>query len=239
MLKNFLNNLLNIFYPARCTVCKKDILTYKKDKYICDLCLNSIKKNIPPFCIKCGRHIEGVDKMVCDSCKDKTYYFDRAFSAFVYEGPIKELLHQFKYNGKDFLGKFLAEMLIEFINTYQLEIKKFDFVVPVPLHSAKLRQREYNQAEVLATYIAKNFHLTLLKDALYKIKNTPSQTELDAQRRMENIVGSFKINPKINLKEKDILLIDDILTTGATTSEIAKIIKLSGAKKVIVLTLAS
>jgi len=157
----------------------------------------------------------------------------------MYEGVIRELIHQFKYNGKDYLGKFLAGLLIEFINTYKLPVKDFDFVIPVPLYSSKLRQREYNQALILAGYIAEEFKIKLLKDALYKIRNTASQTELDSQKRWENVSECFRTNPKISFKDKNILIIDDILTTGATTSEVAKVLKSAGTRKITVLVLAS
>jgi len=238
MLKNFLNNLINLIYPKRCVVCKSYISNKDKQRFICDLCQSNIKKNVPPFCKYCSRHIEdGI--FICKECKDKTFYFDEAFSSCMYEGVIRELIHQFKYNGKDYLGKFLAGLLIEFINTYKLPVKDFDFVIPVPLYSSKLRQREYNQALILAGYIAEEFKIKLLKDALYKIRNTASQTELDSQKRWENVSECFRTNPKISFKDKNILIIDDILTTGATTSEVAKVLKSAGTRKITVLVLAS
>jgi ComF family protein len=238
MLKKFINGLINLIYPARCIVCKRYILDKDKQKFICDLCQSTIKKNIPPFCKYCSRHIDD-GSSICKECKDKTFYFDEAFSSCVYEDPLREIIHQFKYNGKDYLGRFLAGLLIEFINTYKLPMKDFDFIIPIPLYPSKLRQREYNQALILAEYIAKEFKLKLLKDALYKIRNTPAQAELDSQQRWKNISDCFRVNPKISLKDKNILLIDDILTTGATTSEAAKTLKSKGARKVTVLVLAS
>lgn len=152
---------------------------------------------------------------------------------------MKELIHQFKYNGRDFLKQLLGRLLIEFINTYKLTLKEFDFVIGIPMHPSKLRYREYNQSLLLAEEIARNFNLVLLKEALYKIKDTLSQTQLDAQERINNVVGSFRINPKFNLRDKNILIVDDLLTTGATASEAARIIKSAGARKVWVLALAS
>ncbi|MCM8791580.1 MAG: ComF family protein [Candidatus Omnitrophica bacterium] len=235
---NILDTILNIVYPPRCLICKKSISVEQRGKPICQICQNSIKKNLPPFCRYCSKHTED-DLPICSNCQNKNFYFDEAFSACVYEGVIKDIIHQFKYKNKDYLGKFLAEILIEFINTYKLPIREFDFVTAVPLHSTKMRQREYNQSLILARYIAKNFKVTLLKDALYKTKNTTSQTELDSQARLKNVIDSFRLNHKINFTDKSILLIDDVLTTGATSSEIARIFKSAGVRRVAVLVLAS
>jgi len=238
MLKKFLNNLINIIYPTKCLVCKKSISSSSAKKYICDLCWDNIKKNTPPFCKYCCRHIENETYAVCKECRNKTFYFEQAFSACIYEGAIKELIHQFKYDDKDYLGKNLAELLIEFINTYRIPLKGFDFVIPIPLHPVKFRQREYNPALILAQHISQVFNLKVLNNVLHKIRNTVSQTKLDTQSRWKNVSNSFRVTSQI-IKDKSIILVDDILTTGATASEAARVLKLAGAKNITVLVLAS
>ncbi|MCM8757762.1 MAG: ComF family protein [Candidatus Omnitrophica bacterium] len=238
MIKNLIESFINLIYPFRCIGCGKKIVD-KTNISLCSQCWLSIKRNYPPFCLRCGRHLEETDSSICKECKNKIYYFDRAFSACIYEGLIVELIHQFKYNGKDFLGRTLANILIDFINTYKIPIKEFNLIIAVPLHPRKLRDREYNQSQILAEAIAKEFRLNFIKDAVYKIKDTVSQTELSCQERLKNVTDSFRLNPKIDIKNKSILIVDDLLTTGATASELARVLKLAGCKNTVVLTLAS
>lgn len=125
-----------------------------------------------------------------------------------------------------------------FIREYGLTLNNIDAVIALPLHRSRLREREFNQSEELAKFIAEDFTKPLSSNALEKIKNTKSQTELKDFERFKNIKGSFKAN-KEAVQGKNILLIDDVLTTGATVSEASYALKESGANKVIVLTLAN
>ena len=126
-----------------------------------------------------------------------------------------------------------------FIRDYQLPIELLDFVIPIPLHKSRLREREFNQAKILSQEIAKEFKITALTNALIRVKPTKTQTELTFHERCQNIENSFSVaKPKL-IKDANLLLVDDVLTTGATSSEAAKCLKKAGAKKVLLLTLAS
>lgn len=114
-----------------------------------------------------------------------------------------------------------------------------DFVIPIPLHTTRLRQREFNQAQILSNHIASEFNKNVLSDGLKRIRNTKTQTELEETKRFLNIQGSFLLNENQDVKNKNILLVDDVLTTGATASEAARVLKNGGANIVFVLTLAS
>lgn len=239
MLKKILSGLVDIIYPPRCLVCHEKLKIDSFYKVACLQCWSKIKRNSPPFCRRCGRHLENPSRDICALCQDKNYYFERAFSACIYEGVLKELIHQFKYSDKEYLGNILSELLIDFIKQYNIAVEAFDYLVPVPLHKRKLREREFNQAEILAKFLAYRFNLKLLKDGLLRIRDTATQTELKENERLKNVKGCFRANPEVELKGKNILLIDDLLTTGATCSEAAFALKKAGCNQVVVLTLAN
>jgi predicted amidophosphoribosyltransferase len=205
MLRNFINALIDIVYPSTCITCRHRLRNRPSiDNLVCLDCWTKIKRNLPPFCHRCGRHweISNPTKNICDECLKKSLYFDRAFSPCIYEGVIKELIHEFKYKGKDYLGVTLSRLMIEFVREYNLPMDGIDFIVPIPLHKTRLREREFNQ-------------------------------------RLLNVRDSFSVTKERNLKGKNILLVDDVLTTAATCSEAAYVLKNAGANSVLVLTLVN
>ncbi|MBU1997000.1 MAG: hypothetical protein KKF78_07575 [Candidatus Omnitrophica bacterium] len=119
-----------------------------------------------------------------------------------------------------------------------MDIEQFDLIMPIPLHPARKRERGYNQSFLLASKISKSFNINLNINLLIKVKNTKNQSLLSKKERWTNITDAFKIKNPNAVKNKSILLIDDLLTTGATSSEAAKVLKISGAKTVGVFTLA-
>jgi ComF family protein len=166
-------------------------------------------------------------------------HFDRAFSPCLYEGVVKELIHTFKYNGRDYLGATLSKLMLEFIEDYNIPVDLLDLIIPIPLHKTRLREREFNQAQILSSYIARKFNKKLILNNLRRIRYTKTQTELETDQRLLNVKDSFAITKKEEIKDKNILLVDDVLTTGATSSEAAYALKNSGANVVFVLTLAN
>jgi len=242
MLRKFLGGLVDILYPARCLACKTPLLqTASIDNIVCTKCWATVKRNLPPFCSRCGRHLEknNLAKNVCPSCLRNHFHFDRAFSPCLYEGTIKELLHQFKYKGKDYLAGLLSRPMLEFIKEYRLPLEYLDLVIPVPLHNSKLREREFNQAQVLGISIAREFSKEIRTDILVRRRHTKSQAELEMGARLTNVKKCFSVTRPDALKNKNVLLIDDVLTTGATCSEAALALKEAGAGIVFALTLAN
>jgi ComF family protein len=236
-----INGLIDIIYPKICLSCKNRIKAKTSNNHICEDCWVNIKRNLPPFCYSCGRHLEGknIYKNICCNCLKTKLYFDRAFSPCIYVGVIKELIYQFKYKGKDYLGLPLSILLNDFIREYNLPIDYIDFIVPVPLYKSRLREREFNQAEVLAKFIAQEFKKQILTDALYRHRETKTQTDLDYPERFINVKGSFRLTNKVDIKDKCLFIVDDVLTTGATASEASLVLKEAGANIVFVLTLAT
>lgn len=242
MLRGVIKGIVNLVYPEICIACKKRI-GHKSaiNNLVCEECWKKIMPNIPPFCSSCGRSLRGsyITKNTCPSCIRKQLHFDRAFSPCVYDGIIKELIHQFKYKGKDYLGPVLSKPMIEHIKEYGLPINYIDYIMPIPLHNTRLREREFNQAEVLAKPIAKEFAKEVLTDVLQRNRPTRTQTDLEPSERFANVKDSFSILKKDIIQGKNILLIDDVLTTGATSSEASRSLKQSGAGIVYVLTVAN
>ncbi len=145
----------------------------------------------------------------------------------------------FKYNRKEHLGPVLSKIMIEFIREYSISTDSLDLVIPVPLAKTRLREREFNQAQVLAILISQEFNKKILCDNLVRIRHTRTQTELDLESRLSNIKGSFQLKQKGDIENKRILLVDDVITSGATCSEAAYVLKEAGAREVLVLTIAN
>jgi ComF family protein len=241
MLRRFLQSLTDILYPKTCLACKSKVSAVTDEDLICKKCYSEIEINLPPFCFSCGRHLEknNLNKNICPVCVRNRLHFDRAFSPCVYDGVTKKLIHEFKYKGKDNLGKPLSKIMIDFIKEYRLPLNYLDFIIPMPLHKTRLREREFNQAEILSMHIAKEFKKDLVNGVLLRHRQTKTQTELKNKERFLNVANSFSVNNRLSLKEKNLLLIDDVLTTGATSSEAALALKNAGAQTVFVLTLAN
>jgi len=144
----------------------------------------------------------------------------------------------FKYNQKVFLRHYFAKLMIAFIKKYYLDIHQFQMIIPIPLAATRLRERGYNQSQLLATILSKHYNITLSFNNLIKIYDTKPQALLSQKERWTNIHKAFKIKNSNKIKNKNILIIDDLLTTGATTSQAAGLLKESGANIVGVLTLA-
>lgn len=215
-LKAIAKNFINLFYPLHCLSCNKQ-LDALNEFCICSQCEASIKPNaMPPF------ELEIPSVM--------------AYSACLYEGAIKELIHKFKYSGRTALVNVFAKLMIGCIKENP-EIVIVDLITAVPLHKSRLREREFNQSLLLANKIAGEFNIPL-KHALEKTIKTMYQNELTKIERRTNLKNAFKACRHAEINEKNILLIDDVMTTGATLNECAYTLLAGGAKKVTCLTLA-
>ncbi|MFH0764002.1 MAG: ComF family protein [Candidatus Omnitrophota bacterium] len=210
-------NLVNLVYPLRCASCGKG-LSPMDESGVCALCIGQVRRNPKP-------HLAGQG-------------FDRAYSALLYEGVLKELVHAFKYKRRISLSKLFARLLTEFINNNPEITDNVDLVTFVPLHNSRLRKREFNQSKLLASRISDEFKIPLA-DTLDKVKATRSQFELSRTERLVNLGGAFRIRRGGDtVRGKSVLLVDDVLTTGATLDRCARVLKAAGAVEVRCLTLA-
>lgn len=238
-ISNGVKSFINLFYPLSCYICRVR-LSPLRDIPLCDQCLQGIQFNPSPFCRRCGTHLPAFSQKeayYCKKCRTTPYYFKRAFSVCVYDGIVKQCIHLFKYKRKLALARFLCRLLIDFTQSF-IVIEKIDLIIPVPLHPRKLRQRQFNQAGILAKALSRAFNKRLKHNALVKIKDNPAQVNLPQAKRIKNARGCFRVKSLPAVKGKNILLIDDVLTTAATVNECAKVLRQAGAKKIEVLTLA-
>jgi len=227
-----LKNLLNIFFPAKCLSCNELLPEYG----FCVPCFNKITFSSSPCCAICSHpfEIETNEKALCGVCIKHTPYFDKAFYLFKYDELTKNIIFGFKYYDKTFLAKILAPYLHRLIHQNQAEI---DLIIPVPMHPLKIIYRRYNQAALLTKEVGKLLAKKIDLFSLRKAKFTKAQVSLNLKDRRTNIKGSFAVVNE-DIKDKTILLIDDVITTNATINECAKILKKHGAKKVIILSVA-
>lgn len=215
-LKAITKNFINLFYPLHCLGCGKQLEATNEFR-LCDQCIGSIKQNaMPPF------ELEAAPVMV--------------YSACLYEGTLKELVHSFKYKNRIALANIFARCMSDCIKENP-EIAGIDIITAVPLHKSRLREREFNQSLLLANMIAKE-HEFSVKDALEKVRKTRYQNELPKLQRLINLKDAFKVRGNVDIRDKDILLIDDVMTTGATLNECSKVLLSGGANSVRCLTLA-
>lgn len=177
-------------------------------------------------CRYCSLPLANADFLVCGQCIKKPPYFDSVISYYRFEEPLRTLLHDFKYKKALYLRSFLAQLMI---NAFQSKIFKPDCLVPIPLHPQRLRERGFNQAAELAKLLAKQLNFPCNTRLCQKIINTPPQVGLNHKQRRKNLRHSFTVRAN---NYQHIILIDDLLTTGSTANEVARILKQQGVKRV-------
>lgn len=228
-------SLINSFYPKhiKCIYCKNEI--EKQNVYdMCDNCF----KNIPfikfGFCTRCGLKFEKDGNGICLNCKSTNFHFEFARSALTFDNPVVSAIHKFKYARYKFLSEPFAYLLYDKL---LLENWKIDLICYVPLFKTREKDRGYNQSRELAKHLSKLLNLNICHNIL-RVRDTPTQTKLTRRERQENVKDCFKLLNPQQFKGLNILIIDDVFTTGSTTNEISKILKKAEANKVYVLTIA-
>jgi len=239
VIRSWWKNFLNLIYPLSCLICKSR-LNPLSDKPLCAQCWEKLEFISPPFCRLCGRHLPAESQaqaLICKDCQKSACSFKKARSVCIYDGIIKQCIHLFKYKAKLSLVEPLAKLMVEFAGQY-LDLQTIDLILPVPLHKRKLRQRQFNQAGLLAAGLSRAYSKPMPDSLLLRIKSGPAQINLSQAQRLKNVRGAFRVKTGADIKDKNILLVDDVLTTKATANECAKMLLGAGAKSVEVLTLA-
>lgn len=178
-------------------------------------------------------------KEYCYNCwSGKTHWFDAGLAPLPYTGEMRKAMQSFKYRGRTKWAQPFAELMEEAL-VLDSRFSALDLIVPVPLHVNRRRERGYNQSELLAKKLGQGLALPVAIDVLLRIRDTPSQTGLKKQGRQKNLAGAFQVTNPHLIKSKNILLVDDIYTTGTTVETCACILKKGGAKKVLVVTCAA
>ena len=204
---------LNFLAKQNCLVCSRT----SKEK-ICKNCTNQFIDIPSPFCDIC-KSIE-IEKNQCQECLKREPLFKNLTVIGMYSGLLKSLIYNYKYEGiKEYSVPF-ANLLSDKLKN---EYKKFDIITSVPLHEERIKKRGFNQSELLGKSMAKNLKKQYV-EAFLRIKNTKPQFSLSSKEREENLKNAFILNQSINIKNKNVLIVDDIFTTGTTLQEASKLL---------------
>ena len=224
--------LAELFFPKICLVCnEEEIIDYETP--ICETCLKKAHKNIQRPCLKCGKENDTI-LCSCQECLDAAHPWSEGRTMEAYLSSHKKAIHQFKYSKQLQFGKYFAQELIKRHGEF---IRSVDSITYVPLHWMKKSYRGFNQAEYLAKIIANESKITCSK-LLKRNKWTKSQTKLNREARFVNNLAVFEAVNKDKIKDKTILLIDDVMTTGATLHACASKLLEAGAVDIKILTVA-
>ena len=236
--RNWLNTGLGFLYPECCQLCERARAT-AAEGFVCAACRAQVKQVEPPFCQRCGLPYDGdlTTEFECSNCRDVDLHFSTARAAVVYDGLVREVIHRYKYRRALWFEPFLAGLLVR-AAVPALQGQRPSCVVPVPLHPVKEREREFNQAARLAARLAGALQVPLNTNLLRRVSFTVTQTTLTRVQRAANMHGAFALQPGARVKGLTIVLVDDVLTTGATTSACARILRTAGAAEVCVWTAA-
>jgi competence protein ComFC len=238
---DFFETLLGFFYPHICQICAEGVAT-AREGFVCADCWSGprgVHFIVPPFCEKCGLPFEGsiTTEFTCGNCRDQTLHFRRARAAVKLGDVVQETVHKFKYNKALWFEAFLSDLLLRQA-LQEIRKERWDFIVPIPLHWRKRWQRGFNQADRLALQLSKATQTPVNRKLLKRVEPTPTQTRLSRKERIENVRRAFRFKAKEKLHGERILVVDDVLTTGATASACAKVLRDNGAGDVDVWTVA-
>lgn len=222
-----------IIFPKgfKCLVCNSEIEESKFD--LCENCFSNLPLIKGKTCLTCGEPIFS-DANYCMFCKKEQPKFTKCFAPFLFQEPIVGLIYNLKYDGKKYVAETLSNLLLKYFLEKNLKV---DLVVPVPLHIIRESERGFNQSELLVQSF-RNAGFEICNSCLVRTKNTKTQTALTKAERKINMESAFKVLNKSKIKNKTILLVDDVYTTGATFNEISEVLFRAGAKAVYGLSLA-
>src|SRR5437867_708160 len=227
---DLLEAAVSLLYPPTCTICGGSV---RGDEYLCNVCEAKAARIIAPFCEKCSEPFEGsiTSAFTCANCAHRTLHFEAAVAAYRGRGVVREIIHEFKYGRQIHLRHIVARWLRAALDDERLRDCHLDIIVPVPLHPARQRERGFNQASLLAELLSAHTSIPS-KPLLERIRYTTTQTALDRSQRMENLHNAFRLRKNANVRGLRVLLLDDVLTTGSTLSECARVLKRAGATSV-------
>ena len=208
--------------PAHCVLCG---MVTRASTGLCLLCAERMLRR-GPACPRCGRALQS--ERICGSCQKSPPWYDEVIYAAEYGGAAGQLIREFKFGHKLYVGPALASLLLQRLGS--VEQMNTDVIAPVPLHATRIRQRGYNQSAELAAYLSRHLHVSLQSSLLIRTRATAPQTSLAEKQRRKNVRHAFKLNQDV--RGKNLAIVDDVMTTGSTANEIARVLKKAGAAKV-------
>jgi competence protein ComFC len=216
---------LDLVLPPHCAGCGRGI----PRGFWCPACLQSLRPISPPRCEICSHPFDGLidGPFVCPNCRGRSFHFVCAIAVMPSRGPVRDLVHRLKYHGASWAARPLAELALTGFDDPRLPGPP-DALVPVPLHPLRRRERGYNQAALLARELAARTRLPVL-DILRRVRPTTTQTHFNRRLRMRNLRGAFRLRRGADVRDRCLLLVDDVLTTGSTMDECARVLAKAGA----------
>ncbi len=236
--QSWVNTALAFVYPEVCQLCGLARAT-PAESFVCRGCRAQVRFIEPPFCERCGCPFQGAitQPFECSNCRELQLEFRYARSAVEARDNVLEAIHRYKYNRALWFEPFLAELL-KTRAAPDLRGQGWDWLVPVPLHPAKLREREFNQAERLARRLSTATGIPVNTHLLRRARPTQTQTRLSREERQANVRNAFAFRRPHRLQGERVVVVDDVFTTGATTSACARVLRRAGAGDVCVWTVA-
>lgn len=226
-----LRGIIDLLFPPRCQVCRTPGLFP-----LCAACRSAIRVIHPPVCRRCGRPLRGPSDLLftCITCRRRRPHFSAARAAGVYDGALREAIHAFKFGRRRALAAPLGRLMAQ-VARRDPQLQAADLIVPVPLHRRRFRERGFNQSALLASEVAADVGFPLAEDLLIKLRAAPPQSGLLLKDRRQNVRGAFTCAGPVH---GAVILVDDVISTGFTVSECARILCQAGAARVVVLTAA-
>lgn len=232
-MKQIKDFFVELLYPKRmkCCICGRE-----SREAVCSTCLASLEFIEGRVCLKCGKGLEDkYEKHLCPDCQGEQKQFEMAISCFQYEDMGKNIIHKLKYEGCKDVAKLLGRLMKEKLQDEGLAV---DAVVPVPIHPHKELSRGYNQACLMAEELAVAMNLPVW-DCLERTKQTKEQFKLDKHQRIQNVHNAFRAKMLYNVEYSQVVLVDDIYTTGSTADECSRVLKQMGVRRIYVMTAAT
>ena len=235
------DSFLALFFPDVCQICRREKAT-ARESYLCHPCrsgVTGIRPVEPPFCNCCGLPFDGAItvEFECANCREQELHFRSARAAVEFSGVVKEAIHRYKYNHAMWFEPLLAGLLVDAAKP-SLTSDQWDYIVPIPLHWRRLHTRTFNQSARISRQLSRATAIPLHLKLLKRTQPTHTQTRLSREERTENVKRAFSFISRERIDGSRIILVDDVLTTGATASACAKLLKQNGAELVDVWTVA-
>ena len=233
MIQQLFETAITFLFPAQCKVCEKNI-GLESIPYLCKGCWDRLEIVTPPWCEICG--IQNVDG-VCNVCATNPPRFGKLRTVAFYDAILQRIIHLYKFEKRRSLAKHLSYMMVNHLPK-DCNLKEYDYILPIPIHKKRLRERGFNQSTLIAQGISNEIGIDICTDAIVRSKNTSPQSSLTRDARQTNVVGAFEIKNRNLIRGKRILILDDVFTTGATVNEAVNILWNEDPIEIDVLTLA-
>lgn len=230
--ESILRGVSELLFPRRCPICGEPLLFRQKGNLGAHpLCYARLRRIRSPFCMKCGKQLQDPQIEYCPDCRRTAHSFVCSRGLWIYDDASREAVYALKYRRQPEHADFFADNLCRYYGGWIRSIRP-DCIIPVPVSNVRLRERGYNQAELIAERVGDHLQIPVRGDVLSRLRSTNPQKELGRAQRMRNLRQAFHADPDLTLKGGRYLLLDDVYTTGATAECCTRALLRAGAGKV-------